>query len=291
MEVVGHYDPWASGLVPSAGPTNLLVHFAEGDWAEAEAVLGKALAATDRRDAAIVVVGVLGAGELAQLSDTTMDSDATLHLTEDPAGSWAAAFGTGEAPATVLVGPDGHERWRDEGKLDPAGLGRVLDEQLEVGGEVSWRALQLAVAETDEAPDVPLQLGEGSAVPLRRLRGASAVLSFWTSCSEPSIEQLRQLREALDSRRENHPNVLGIGDGESAEQVAELAKRERLPFPLVPDPERVIARQLGVSAWPATVQVRPDGRVEAVDLGLVPGVSPCDRPDVIGVYSTGGVGA
>jgi len=277
MEVVGHYDPWASALAPPGGPTNLLVHFTEGSWAEAAKPLAEALAATRKRDAAVVVVGVVGAGELSQAASTTLDADATLLLTEDPSDCWASAFDISNAPASILVGPDGTVRWKDDAALEAKKLGRVLDNHLEPGGEVSWQALRLAVAESGPAPDAPLRFGDGRELALRRLRGESVVLSFWTSSSEPSLEQLRQLREALEAGRENQPHVLGIGDGESPEQVAELAKREQLPFPLVPDPERSIARRYGVSCWPATVQVGPEGRIEASDVGLVPGVSPCEQ--------------
>jgi peroxiredoxin len=93
---------------------------------------------------------------------------------------------------------------------------------------------------------------------------------------------LRELRLALESASEDRVQILGIGDGETAQQVAEVAKSEQLPFPLVPDPERSIARRYGISSWPATVQVGPAGRVVATDLGLVPGLNPClqDWPPV-----------
>jgi peroxiredoxin len=276
VEVVGHYDPWGSGLAPSAGPTNLLLHFADGSWVEAAKGLAEALAATRKRDAAIVVIGVLGAGGLAEAAGATLDADTTLLLTEDPSGNWSRAFGVSNLPATVLVGPDGTVRWTTDA-LDSAKLGRALDKQLESGGEVSWRALRPAVAASDQAPDAPLPLGEGTELALRRLRGKAVVLSFWTSCSEPSIEQLRQLRAALETGREDQVHVVGIGDGENSEQVAKLAEREQFPFPLVADPERSIAHRYGVSSWPSTIQVGGDGRVVAVDVGLLPGLSPCDR--------------
>jgi len=277
LEVVGHYDPWASGLVPPGGPTNLLVHFANGSWEEAAETLEKALAATRKSDAALVVVGVLGAGELAQAGTATLDANATLLLTDDPSASWSEAFGISKRPATVLVGPDGKVRWKGEAALDPAKLGRMFDKQLEPGGEVSWRALRAAVGTSDPAPDAPFQLDEGRELPLRRLRGGPVVLSFWTSCSGPSLEQLRQLRVALETGPHGQASVLGVGDGESAQQVAEVAQREQLPFPLVPDPERQIAHRYGVSCWPTTVQVGPEGRIDATDLGLVRGSSPCDE--------------
>jgi peroxiredoxin len=277
VEVVGHYDPWATGLTPAGGPTNLLVHFADGSWADAATAIDKALAATRKGDVALVVVGVLDKDALAEAALATLDADATLLLTQDSGGSWSGALGTSKAPATVLVGPDGAVRWKDEGALDSAKLAKMLDEQLEPGGQVSWRALRTAVAVSDRAPDAPLRLGEGRELALRRLRGKPVVLSFWTSCSEPSIEQLRQLSIALEVGREDQPHVLGIGDGESPQEVADVEKREQLPFPLVPDPERLIARRYGVYSWPTMVQVAPNGRIEAADLGLHPGLSPCEE--------------
>ena len=276
VEVVGHYDPWGSGLAPSAGPTNLLLHFADDDWAEADRLLAEALAGTRKRDAAIVVVGVLPAGHLAAAAGATLDADTTLLLTEDPAGNWSQAFGVSNVPATVIVGPDGTVRWASDA-LDSAKLRRALDKQLEPGGEVSWRALRPAVESGNRAPDARLPLGKGTELPLRRLRGKAVVLSFWTSCSEPSIEQLRQLRAAQEAGREGQIQIVGIGDGEKPGDVAELAEREQFPFPLVADPERSIAHRYGISSWPSTIQVGGDGAVEAVDVGLLPGVSPCDR--------------
>ncbi len=273
--VVGHYDPWASGNAPAAGPTNLLVHFAEGSWRAAAATIDAALAAGAGRDAAVVVVGVVGTRALADAADTELEH-ATLLLTDDPSGGWTAAFGVA-APATVLIGPAGRVAWKDEGSLDPAKLEKALEQHLEPGGAVSWHALRSAAATGDAAPNALLQLGDGRALPLRRLRGGSVALSFWSGSSEPSIEQLRQLSEALAAEGEGRPYVIGIGDGEGAREVGALAAREQFPFPLVPDPERLISSQFGISCWPATVQIGADGRFVAVDLGLVPGLSPCDR--------------
>jgi peroxiredoxin len=97
------------------------------------------------------------------------------------------------------------------------------------------------------------------------------------SCSEPSIEQLRQLRAAQEAGPEDQIQVVGIGDGEGSREVAKLAKREQFPFPLVADPERSIAHRYGITSWPSTIQVGGDGAVEAADVGLFPGLSPCDR--------------
>lgn len=275
IEITGHYDPWAPGLAPLAGPTNMLVHFATGEWADAVKGVDEALGAARKREAAVAVVGVVGADALAQAAASRLAADAILLVTDDPSGGWAGAFGIAQAPATVLVGPAGEIRWRDEGPLDPAKLGKVLSKELEPGGTVSWRPLRSTVAAGDVAPDAPVRLSGDRELPLRRLRGRSTVLCFWSPCSEPSVRQLRELRDALAAGGDDSVEILGIGDAAGSEEVAEVAKREQLPFPLVPDPERAIARRYGISTWPAIVQLGPGGRVAATDLGLVPGLNPC----------------
>jgi peroxiredoxin len=272
-DVVGHYDPWASGIAPPEGPVNLLVHFADGSWEKAAAVIDKALGA---RSPACVVVGVVGRDELRRAAGVSLEH-ATLLVTDDPSGAWRPAFGVAKAPATVLVGTHGAVHWKDDGPLDLKRLTSALAKNLEPGGRLSWRALQATVAPSDPAPNVTLRLGGGRELPLRRLKGAPVALCFWTSSSEASIEQLRQLREALESREPgDRPYVVGIGDGEDERSVSEFAKLEQLPFPVLADPQRTIARRYGVSAWPTTVQVGPGGRVLATDLGLVAGINPCD---------------
>jgi len=220
-------------------PPNLLAHFAEGSWAEAANALEKALAASAKRDAALVVVGVLGTGGVGQAASATLDADVTLLLTEDPSGGWAAAFGISKAPATVLVGPDGAVRWKDEAALDTRKLGKLLDEHLEPGGEVSWRELRPAVAASDTAPDAPVRFGDGRELALRRLRGGSVVLSFWTSSSEPSLEQLRELRERWTPAGRINRTSSASGTERTRSRSASSPSGSSFLSPLVPDPERL----------------------------------------------------
>jgi peroxiredoxin len=70
------------------------------------------------------------------------------------------------------------------------------------------------------------------------------------------------------TRRESAPLIIAIGDGESPEQAAEIAKERNLPYLVLADPDRLVSRAFGVWCWPATVWIRADQRVEAVDFGV-----------------------
>lgn len=262
--IVGHYSPWASGLAPSDGATTMVVHFATGSWEETAEPLQEAL--KGQREAAVVVVVVLPRGGLSERAET-LDTSAAFMLAEDPDGDWAETFGV-SPPATVLVDPRGQVAWKEEGELTPSKLARALGKHAEPGGKVSWRPLRLGVTAGDAPPEFPFRSDGGAELSLRRLRGWRVALAFWASWSEPSVEQLRELGRAHEASGGRGPMVLAIGDGESAEGAARLAKRAELPFPVIPDPDRSISRRFGVGCWPTIVWIGPNMRVEAVDFGL-----------------------
>jgi hypothetical protein len=265
--VVGHYDPWAAGLAPARGPTSMLVHFAAGPWEGEEAALRDILGRV-KRGMGVVVVGVLPPGGLAQVSRSSLPGAGAVLFTEDYDGRWSEALGVAKAPATVLVGPGGQVVWGGEGRPTPTKAAKALEEYAEPTGEVSWQALRLGVSTGDRAPEFAFPLEVGGDFSLRRLRGRRVALAFLDLRSEPSVEHLRHLRRAYERAGRAAPVLLAIGDGEGPDQVSEVARAERLPFPLLPDPERSISKRYGVGCWPVTVWIRPDMRVEAVDFGL-----------------------
>jgi peroxiredoxin len=276
MGIVGHYSPWASGLAPSDGATTMVVHFATGPWEETAKVLQEGL--KRQRDSAVVVVVVLPEGGLSQRAEA-LDASAAFLLAEDPDGHWAEGLGV-TAPATVLVDPKGQVAWKEEGELAASKLSRALSRHAEPGGKVSWQPLRLGVVAGDKPPEFRFGAAGGAELSLRRMQGRRTVLAFWTSASQPSVEQLRELKAAHESSGERGPVVLGVGDGETGEAAAKVAKEEALPFPVIPDPERAISRRYGVGCWPTTVWIGPNMRVEAVNFGLTPMNGGRDRSQV-----------
>lgn len=276
LRVVGHYDPWAHGRAPSQGPTNLLVHVAS-DAGEAAGLLRGALAAR-KGDAAILAVGAVPAGGLGRLEASALDGEVL--LVEDEGRRWAEAFGCSEAPATVLVGPRGEVVWREPGAITPAALARAIDRYAEAGGRIAPHPIGLAVRVNDRPPDLPLGLPDGGELSLRRLGGRPVVLAFWTPRSEPSVAHLELLRDLPPpaAGRDGDPLVVAVCDGEGPDRVAELVRDRRLPFLVLPDPDRRIARAFGVWCWPATVWVRADQRIEAIDLGTPAGPAASAAP-------------
>ena len=271
---VGHYSPWGSGRAPRSGATSLVVHFAAGEWEETVGALQEALRGI--RQTAIVVAVLFPRGALERAAQALIATEAAFLLGEDVDDHWAETFEVSRGPATVLVDPRGRVAWREEGSLTPAKLAKALKQHAARGGRVSWQPLRLGVVAGDTPPEFPFRIARGAELSLRRLRGRRVALAFWTSWSDPSVEQLREFARAHEATRGVGPLVLAIGDGEMHERAAEVAKEEGLPFPVLPDPDREISRRFGVGCWPTTVWIGPTMRVESVNFGLS---AVADRPE------------
>jgi len=265
LRVVGHYDPFAPGRAPAKGHASLLLHFGSGPVDETAKLLRDALDGARKRKAAVLGMGVLPSGELARGGQGAADD---LLLIEDPYGQWAEAFGISEPPATVLVGPRGDVVWRDRSAITAKKLGDAVGKYAKVGGELAVTPIRLAVRLGERPPDARLRLSDGSELSLRRLKGRPVALTFWTSRSAPSIDQLEYLRGLQADGDRRAPIVIAVGDGEGPERVAELVEEREFPFLVLADPDRLVSRAFGVWCWPATVWIRTDGRIEAIDLGL-----------------------
>jgi peroxiredoxin len=266
IRVVGHFDPWAPGRVPAKGHASLLLYFGTDGGEEAARLLQAALGASGKREGAVLALAVVGPGRLP--AGGLEGGAEGVVFTEDQDGRWANAYGVSGRPACVLVGPRGDVVWRQESGITAEELASALDKYATGGGEIAVVPIRLSIRLGERPPDVPLRLGGGSELSLGRLNGLPVALAFWTRLSEPSLDQLEYLRYVHATRRESAPLIIAIGDGESPEQAAEIAKERNLPYLVLADPDRLVSRAFGVWCWPATVWIRADQRVEAVDFGV-----------------------
>ncbi len=262
------------GVIGTVGHYSLVVHFAAGRWDHTVAALQEALGGL--RETAVVVAVLFPHGELERATRERIETEAAFLVGEDVDDQWSDTFEVSGRPATVLVDPRGRVAWREEGSLTPAKLAKALKQHATGGGRVSFQPLRLGVAAGDTPPEFLFRIGRGAELSMRRLRGRRVALTFWTSWSDPSVEQLREFARAYEATRGVGPLVLAIGEGETEERAAQIAKEEGLPFPVLPDPDREISRRFGVGCWPTTVWIGPTMRVEAVNFGLT---AVADRPE------------
>jgi hypothetical protein len=275
--VLADVDPWGAyrphAFVDDTEERGyLLVHRPGAAGTASVKVLRAVLAGLGPQGPVVLATVVLENGA----RDAGLEREAPeLAFTRDPEGAWRRRFRL-EPGGTVLVGPAGKELWRDAGPLRAELLEKMLAGRRAPPGKRPRLPRQLALGLKVDlgaiAPDVLFPCDGGVIVAARKVRRNELCVCFWTSWSEPSLEELRRLSKTAspgcdDAGREG-PVVLCINDGETPEHAAATLKRLGLHVTLVPDPERKLARSYGVSCWPTVVRIDRAGRIADVRLGL-----------------------
>jgi cytochrome c biogenesis protein CcmG/thiol:disulfide interchange protein DsbE len=125
-------------------------------------------------------------------------------------------------------------------------------------------------------PDATLTLLDGSSLRLADLRGSVVALNFWAAWCAPCESELPRFQAiAAEAAASGEPvKVVGVGiKNDYGENALALVARLGLTFPIGRDTggddvmHGPIETAFGVSNYPTTVFVRPDGTVEAVHIG------------------------
>lgn len=126
------------------------------------------------------------------------------------------------------------------------------------------------------APDVTLTLLDGSSLRLADLRGSVVALNFWASWCAPCKSELPRFQaiSATAAQTGEPVTIVGVGlKNDYEENARNLVSDLGLTFPIGFDTGGDDTRRgpielaFGVSNYPATVFIRPDGTVAAIHLG------------------------
>jgi thiol-disulfide isomerase/thioredoxin len=96
---------------------------------------------------------------------------------------------------------------------------------------------------------------------LADLRGKAVLINFWASWCPPCLAEMPSLQTIGELYGPDQLVVLAVNFKESAAAVQRHAQRTHLALTVLLDPEGVMARQWGATAFPTTVLVAADGRV------------------------------
>ena len=101
---------------------------------------------------------------------------------------------------------------------------------------------------------------QGQRFTTERLKGRVVVLNFWATWCAPCKEELPSL-QTLHELGGGEPQVIGVNVRETATQVRRYLQSAGIAFPVVLDPQGELARRWGVTVYPSTLVIGPDGRV------------------------------
>ena len=119
------------------------------------------------------------------------------------------------------------------------------------------------------APDFNLPLLDGQNLYAEQLRGKPVLLNFWATWCIPCIAELPLLEETA-RRYENELVVIGINEGDSRNDVADLVTREALSYPILLDTDESVGALYQVGGYPTSIFIDADGVIRAIYLGEIP---------------------
>lgn len=131
-----------------------------------------------------------------------------------------------------------------------------------------WDAA-LASSVKTPAPDVTLQLLNGTQIRLASLRGHVVVLNFWAVWCGPCVRELPEL--AAFARHSSAADVIAVNSGiggDTAAKVAEFVRARQLNVPVAFDPNGIAYRAFGVAGVPTTVIIDPHGIIRERRVGF-----------------------
>jgi cytochrome c biogenesis protein CcmG, thiol:disulfide interchange protein DsbE len=118
--------------------------------------------------------------------------------------------------------------------------------------------------EHPQAPAFDLErLDAPGRLQLSSLRGKAVVLNFWASWCLPCKEEAPRLEAAWQKWRSKGVVVVGIDANDFKSDARRFARRYELTYPLVHDGPGELLDDYGLSAFPETFFVRPDGRLSS----------------------------
>ena len=145
------------------------------------------------------------------------------------------------------------------------------------GGVKSLKQLQQEVADKEQAvanivsagqkaPEFSLKDLNGNSVSLASFAGKIVLLNFWATWCVPCVDEMPSLQRLHDklSARGLVVVAVTVDDSESVDAVKKFVQDNRITMPVLLDPDGSLPAKLGVSGYPESVFIGPDGAFIAV---------------------------
>jgi cytochrome c biogenesis protein CcmG/thiol:disulfide interchange protein DsbE len=125
-------------------------------------------------------------------------------------------------------------------------------------------AAALKRGEHPVAPEFDLaRLDSSGRLELESLRGKAVVLNFWASWCLPCKEEAPRLEAAWKKWKPRGVVVVGLDANDFKSDARNFARRYGVTYPIVHDGPGRLLDDYGLSAFPETFFIRPDGRLSS----------------------------
>ena len=147
-------------------------------------------------------------------------------------------------------------------ELKPAPTDKEIQQYAQgMGGGTEWRG--------QIAPDFALETNQGEQFKLSENVGKKIiVLNFFATWCGPCREEMPELNRYFNEHKAQSFLLIGVDEEESRDRVDDFLKELKIDFPVGID-EGAIAKQYGVGAYPTTVLIGVDGKVQFYETGAL----------------------
>jgi len=115
--------------------------------------------------------------------------------------------------------------------------------------------------ESDLPLTVTLNNLNGTRKPISEYRGKLLVLNVWATWCPPCRREMPSLERLSKKANTSHIQVAGIATDESENAVREFVSQHNITFEIYTDTQKNVKETLGVSVFPETLLIAPDGRI------------------------------
>jgi cytochrome c biogenesis protein CcmG/thiol:disulfide interchange protein DsbE len=126
----------------------------------------------------------------------------------------------------------------------------------------------LAVGEPIPDAELPSLGGEGTGS-IADYRGEWVLVNVWASWCDPCREESPALQRFHDAHSDERFTVLGIDSRDVTDDALEFVAEFDLTYPHLHDPEGDRPDELGMSGFPESFLVDPDGNIALIRAGPV----------------------
>jgi peroxiredoxin len=120
-----------------------------------------------------------------------------------------------------------------------------------------------------DAPAVTFEMLDGSALPLRQLKGQVVLVNFWATWCPPCRAEMPGFQSVYDARHSDGFTVVGVSTDEgSRQQVASYLRAHAISYPVAVATQQTVAAFGGVSSLPTSLLIDRQGRVRYTVRGI-----------------------
>jgi len=110
---------------------------------------------------------------------------------------------------------------------------------------------------------------ENKSVSLSDYQGKYVLLNAWATWCPPCRAEMPDLNEFHQAHQDKGFEILAINAGESRDTAAAFSEALGLDFKILLDTDGTVLTGLGISGFPTSILVDPEGKVAMIHIGMI----------------------